>query len=116
MVDGHDDEQSREDQQCQCSRHDCLSAQTFGPEEEGEANRNDGATEQHEPNDAGNSTGCFDEPCPTGLGDEIELPQNFGEHRAASLIDWLIGKNDGVQAAERTCRCWTSSTFFHREP
>lgn len=77
IVDGNDDEQPREDQNRQHSRHRRLCAEIFAAKKEGEADDHNGTAEESQPDDLGNDAGGHGEPVATRLSDAVQLVEDL---------------------------------------
>ncbi len=73
MIDGNDDEQSRENEKRECSSHRSLRPQVCCTEEERKANGDAGAPKQHQPDNSGHYAGGHHNSYSARLRDKIEL-------------------------------------------
>lgn len=63
----------------QRARHRRLGAEIFGAKKEGEADDQNGAAEESQPDNLGNDAGGHGEPVATRLSDAVQLVEDVGK-------------------------------------
>ena len=96
-----DDEQPRKDQQREHARHQSLSAQVLGSEEQRKADGQDGAAEKHHPKHPRDNAGRHDEPGAAGLREQVELVKNLRQQDTVPRIARREFQSGFVKLAQR---------------